>query len=106
MDNDPTIIFYEKNGGEQMERMNTDLDLIDSAIDELHHILQDKSDGVGLIRVHEEMPVAEYYASLDDARKLPGYQNLVMTMAKDNLDRKTLRKVCYMRYEVMTRDEN
>jgi len=89
-----------------MERTNTDLDLIDDAIDDLHYILQDKSDGVGIIRVHEELPVAEYYATLQEAKKMPGNQNLVMTFAKDNLDRKTLRKVCYMRYEVMTRNEN
>ena len=89
-----------------MERTNTDLDLIDNAIDELHYMLQDKSDGVGIIRVLDEMPVAEYYATLQDVKQLPGDQNLVMTMAQDNLDRKTLREVCYMRYGVLTKNED
>ena len=89
-----------------MERTNTDLDLIDNAIDELHYMLQDKSDGVGIIRVLDEMPVAEYYATLQDAKQLPGNQNLVMTMVQDNLDRKTLREACYIRYEVMTNNED
>ena len=89
-----------------MERTNTDLDLIDNAIDDLHYMLQDKSDGVGVIRVHEEMPIAEYYATLQGAKRWPGNQNLVMTMAQDNLDRKTLREVCYMRYGVLTKNED
>ncbi len=80
------------------ERTNTDLDLIDNAIDKLYDMLQNKSDGVGIIRVHEEMPVAEYYSTLQDTKHLQGDQNLVMTMAKDSLDRKTLRLICYERY--------
>lgn len=86
-----------------MERTNTDLDLIDNAIDDLYYMLQNKSDGVGVIRVHEEMPVAEYYASIQDTKQFPGNQNLVMTLVKDNLDRKTLRQVCYMRYGTLTK---
>jgi hypothetical protein len=89
-----------------MERTNTDLDLIDIAIDDLHDILKTKKDGVGLIRVHEQMPIAEYYSTLKDTRQLPREQNLVMTMVKDNLDRKTIRQVCYVRYEAMTRNED
>ena len=84
-----------------IERTNTDLDYIDYAIDELYTMLEDKVEGVGVIRVIEGQVISEYHASLDSAKEYPGVLNLVMTMAKDKLDRKTLRKVCYQRYEEM-----
>ena len=88
-----------------IERTNTDLDYIDYAVDELHSLLENKAEGVGVIRVvNGEEVVAEYYASLEGTKVNPGAQNLVMTMAEDNLDRKTLRRVCYKRYEAI-RDE-
>lgn len=87
-----------------MERTNTDLDLIDNAVDELHHMLDDKSEGVGVIRVEDDKVMAEYYGSLEQTKGFPGKNNLVMTMAEDNLDRKTIRKVCYDRYAVMTNE--
>lgn len=84
-----------------MERTNTDLDLIDNAVDELHHMLDNKSEGVGIIRVEDDQVITEYYGSLEQTKGFPGKNNLVMTMAEDNLDRKSIRKVCYDRYEGM-----
>jgi hypothetical protein len=84
-----------------MERTNTDLDLIDNAVDELHYMLDDKSKGVGIIRVEDDQVMAEYYGSIEQTKGFPGNQNLVMTMAEDNLDRKSIRKVCYDRYDLM-----
>lgn len=88
-----------------IERTNTDLDMIDNAIDELHLLLEDKNEGVGVIRVDEDILFTEYYGSLDATKHFPGHKNLVKTMAEDNMDRRTLRKVCYDRYELM-RNEN
>lgn len=88
-----------------MERTNTDLDLIDNAVDELHLMLENKSEGVGVIRVVDDQVITEYYGSLEQTKAFPGNQNLVMTMAEDNLDRKSIRRMCYIRYEVMSKDE-
>lgn len=86
-------------------RTNTDLDIIDDAVDELYLMTKDKDDGVGIIRVEDGHVITEYYGSFGDIKRFPIEDNLVIVLAKDNVSRKTIRKICMKRYLVM-RDEN
>lgn len=81
-------------------------DLLDNAINDLEELMEDKQSGVGVIKMDEfDIPIAEFYDSLEQAKEHDYTRNLSMVKVEDKIPHGIIRSACLMRMKVI-RDKN